>query len=179
MYGIPERSRIFATFRAGLVALAVLGGPGAPLSSQAQVIETQITPLNPLDRQYMERQREVITEMTLRYYGGVCCRSEVELDYLQRLLDDGRVRDNDVEMLQAMGVLMGDLLARELDLQWVVYEDAKGRSRALQLDDTDNFLFPVTMISRRRQGGDRTPVAEIYAAAYEAMEAARPPLPFE
>lgn len=74
---------------------------------------------------------------------------------------------------------MGDLLAAELDLHWVVYEDAKGRSRALRLDETDNYLFPVTMISRRRQAGDETPVAEIYTGAVAAMETARPPLPFE
>jgi len=169
---VPRRARTIA--RVLTLALA-----GLSMGSGAQVLETQVSPLNPLDRQYMERQRQLITEMTLRSYGGRCCRNEAELDYLQRLLDDGRVGAQEPEALQAMGVLLGDLLAQELDLHWVVYEDAKGRSRALRLGETDNYLFPVTMISRRRIGGDRTPVADIYAAAVEAMEAARPPLPFE
>ena len=155
------------------LTLAVL----APAS--AQLPETRITPLTPLDRQYMDRQRELINELTLSNYGGRCCRREADLDYLQRLLNDRIVLGDQTEELQAMGVLLGDLLASELDLHWVVYEDAKGRSRALQLDATDNFLFPVTMISRRREADDRTPVVEIYRGAVDALEAARPPLPFQ
>lgn len=138
-----------------------------------------VSDLNAIDLRYMERQRQLATELTLRHYGGLCCRNDRELDYLQRLLDDGHVRREDAEALQAMGVVLGDLLAAELDLEWVVYEDAKGRSRALRLDATDNYLFPVTMISRRREAGDLTPVAEIYAGALAAMDAARPPRPFE
>lgn len=149
------------------------------MPAAAQLLEKRITPLSALDRQYMDQQRQLINELTLRNFGGRCCRREADLDHLQRLLDDRIVTGEQTEELQAMGIVMGDLLAAELDLEWVVYEDAKGRSRALRLDETDNFLFPVTMISRRREAGDRTPVQEIYRKAVEAMEAARPPLPFQ
>ncbi|GEM_PF-1268273 len=145
----------------------------------AQLLENLVTPLEALDRQYMDLQRQRINELTLRYYGGRCCRMETELDYLQRLLDDRYVAAEQTLELQAMGVLLGDLLVSELDLRWVVYEDAKGRSRALQIDDSDNYLFPVTMISRRWEVGDRMSVADIYANAVAAVESARPPLPFE
>ncbi len=150
-----------------------------PFASAQNGDEILISPLNPLDRQYMDAQRQYITELTLRHYGGRCCRSSSELDYLQRLLDDGIVTGNDREALQAMGILLGDLLATELDLQWVVYEDRQGRSRALRLDETDNYLFPVTMISRRREADDRTPVEAIYRKAVDDLEAVRPPLPFQ
>ena len=142
-------------------------------------MENRVTALNPLDRQYMDVQRESLNELTLRYYGGRCCRSQAELSYLQRLLDDGHVQGHQTQELQAMGVALGDLLARELDMQWVVYEDIKGRSRALRLGETENYLFPVTMIARRHEGGDKTPVVDIYRQAYEAIEAVRPPLPFQ
>ena len=156
-----------------VLALACL----APATAQPP--EKRISALSPLDRQYMEQQRQLVNELTLANYGGRCCRREADLDYLQRLLDDRLVTGDQTQELQAMGLVMGDLLAAELDLHWVVYEDAKGRSRALQLDETDNFLFPVTMISRRREAGDLTPVLEIYRGAVEALEAARPPLPFQ
>lgn len=166
---------------AGLTALIVLllGGPAAQAQVSDPLLEKRVTALEPLDRQYMDRQRQRIDELTLRHYGGRCCRSEFDLDYLQRLLDDRHVRAEHTLELQGMGVLMGDLLAAQLDLNWVVYEDAKGRSRALQLAQTDNFLFPVTMISRRREAGDTTSIAAIYRGAVAAMQAARPPLPFE
>ncbi|WP_439102524.1 DUF3806 domain-containing protein [Congregibacter sp.] len=147
--------------------------------ASAQLIDKRVTALNPLDRQYMDVQRQTLNELTLRYYGGRCCRSEAELDYLQRLLDDGHVGPDQTRELQAMGVALGDLLATELDMYWVVYEDIKGRSRALRLGETENYLFPVTMIARRHESGDKTPVADIYQQAYEAIEAVRPPLPFE
>ena len=173
-------------FRTGLLAIVLCTGLFVELGSDVAIAqetplepEQRVSPLNSIDREYMESQRQRITELTLRHYGGLCCRSEAELAYLQRLLDDGRVRGDEREALQAMGVLLGDLLASELDLDWVVYEDAKGRSRALRLGATNNFLFPVTMISRRREAGDTTPVSEVYAGAVAAMEAARPPLPFE
>lgn len=165
---------------AGLTALILLlGGPAAQAQVSDPLLEKRVTALEPLDRQYMDRQRQRIDELTLRHYGGRCCRSEFDLDYLQRLLDDRHVRAEHTLELQGMGVLMGDLLAAQLDLNWVIYEDAKGRSRALQLAQTDNFLFPVTMISRRREAGDTTSIAAIYRGAVAAMQAARPPLPFE
>lgn len=144
----------------------------------AQLLDKRISALNPLDRQYMNTQRQLLNELTLRYYGGRCCRSQSELGYLQRLVDDGHVQPDQTRELQAMGVALGDLLATELDMQWVIYEDIQGRSRALRLGETDNYLFPVTMIARRREGGDLTSVAEIYRKAYDAIEAVRPPLPF-
>ena len=161
-------------FLATLILL-LLGGA----ASNAQLLEKRVTALEPLDHQYMDRQRQRINELILRHYGGRCCRSELDLDYLQRLLDDRHVSAEQTLELQGMGVLMGDLLATELDLDWVVYEDSKGRSRALQLDETDNFLFPVTMISRRREAGASTDVAAIYRGVLEAVETARPPRPFE
>lgn len=127
----------------------------------------------------MDTQRDALNELTLRYYGRRCCRSQTELDYLQRLLNDGHVQASQTKELQAMGVALGDLLASELDMEWVVYEDIQGRSRALRLGETENYLFPVTMIARRYSAGDTTPVAEIYTSAYEAIEAVRPPLPFQ
>jgi hypothetical protein len=160
------------------IALALLALLFA-LPGFGQIEEKFIGPLSALDRQYMDQQRQRIRELTLRHYGGQCCRREAELDYLQRLLDDRHVTADQRELLQAMGILLGDLLAEELDLDWVIYEDARGRSRALQIDESDNFVFPVTMISRRWEVGDRKPVSAIYGDAVEAIKIARPPLPFQ
>ena len=78
-----------------------------------------------------------------------------------------------------MGVIMGDLLAADLDMHWIVYEDKIGRSRALRYRDTEEYLFPVTMISRRREAGNNTPVVDIYEKARAIIIDTRPPLPFQ
>ncbi len=78
-----------------------------------------------------------------------------------------------------MGVIMGDLLAADLGLHWVIYEDRLGRSRALRYKETDNFLFPITMISRRREVDNRSSVSEIYRKAVDAISPAIPKLPYQ
>jgi hypothetical protein len=66
--------------------------------------------------------------------------------------------------VQALGVVFGDLLVKEFGLQWVSYEDELGASKALRWRTTDNFIFPVTVFSKRVQFGERIKVAEIYSA---------------
>jgi len=56
----------------------------------------------------------------------------------------------------------------------VIYKDKLGRSHALQYRDSDNYLFPITMISRRREADNLKPVADIYAKAESAIRAVIP-----
>ena len=140
----------------------------------------RIGELSYLDRQYMHQQRELLADLVSREYGRQFNgQRDNDLQLMQRLLDDRVVRNEQTRELQAMGVIMGDLLAAELGLHWVVYEDRLGRSRALRYNSSDSYLFPITMISRRREVDNRTPVAEIYDKAVQSMRAAIPQLPFQ
>ena len=67
----------------------------------------------------------------------------------------------------------------DLGLHWVVYQDSMGRTRALRDGESDTYLFPITMISRRREVDNRTSVAEIYGKARDIVLDSRPPLPFQ
>ena len=98
---------------------------------------------------------------------------------LQRLLDEGVVGPEQREELQAMGIVLGDILAAELGMDWVIYEDKLGRSRALRLGETDNYLFPATMISRRREAGNEETVRDIYDRAHAAITARLPRQPYQ
>lgn len=150
-----------------------------PAAAQAPVLP-QVEQLSVLDRQYMTQQRSLLQDLAERHLGrSFSGERERDLAILQDLLDNGVVRADQTRELQAMGVILGDLLARDLDMHWVVYLDEVGRSRALRLRDTDNFLFPITMISRRREAGNETPVAEIYRKARGIIENVREPLPFQ
>ena len=82
----------------------------------------------------------------------------------QQMIDRKLVEADDVKGWQAIGVLLGDVLANELDLHWVSYEDELGTSRALRWRNTDNFVFPITLLSRRLQFRQAANVAEIFAA---------------
>lgn len=142
--------------------------------------ELIVSNLTQIDLQYMQQQRVLLGDLTARHYGSQFNGSrDNDLGLLQRLLDQELVRNDQTRELQAMGVIMGDLLAAELGMEWVVYEDRLGRSRALRYKETDSYLFPVTMISRRRAVDNRTPVTDIYRKALDTMGAVIPPLPFQ
>ena len=142
--------------------------------------EPLIAELTYLDRQYLSQQRSLLTELTARNFGRhFNGQRDNDLELLQRLLDNKLVRPEQVQELQAMGVIMGDLLAAELDLRWVVYQDKLGRSRALADDVTGTYLFPITMISRRREVENLTPVNAIYTQARKTVVESRPLLPYQ
>lgn len=147
--------------------------------SQAQQ-EFRISKLTNVDLEFMAQQRTLLADIAARNLGRQFQgQRQRDLDLLQALLDKRLVRREQTRELQAMGVVMGDLLATELDMHWVIYEDSVGRSRALRYKESDDFLFPMTMISRRREAGNHTTVAAIYQKAYDIIAERKPALPFQ
>ena len=157
-----------------LVLLACWASPGSLAQQTAQIEE-----LSSIDIQFMAQQRNALRDLAAtrlgRQFSGDRDR---DLDLLQTLLDKQLVRPVQTRELQAMGVVMGDLLSVEFDLHWVIFEDAMGRSRALRYRETDNVLFPITMISRRREVDNQTTVTDIYQKASTIITNSRPALPF-
>ncbi len=136
--------------------------------------------LTRIDNDYLDSQRESIDDLARRRLGRqINGQAANDIDVLQVLLDRRLVRSDDTRTLQAMGIVLGDLLAEELGLKWIIYEDRLGRSRALSATRTDELLFPVTMISRRAEADASVDVEAIYDSAVEHMQAFLPPKPFQ
>lgn len=137
---------------------------------QPSEIEQRIEPLSAIDRQFMTNQRRDVEALANLLGQRLTGDPTRDLGTLQAILDRGLVGPDDVLQLQALGIVLGDLLAQTLDMDWVIYRDRAGRSRALRYRELDIFLFPVTMISRRREAGNLKPVSEIYRDAVAATE---------
>lgn len=135
------------------------------LTPALQAQEWSTEPLSPIDQQYMETQRERVNDLAMRHLNQKLARDKSDLKLLQELLDKGVVRSDDSETLQAMGLIMGDMLKQEHGLLWIIYIDKLGRSRALEVPGTREYLFPITMISRRAEVGSAVDVAALYAKA--------------
>jgi hypothetical protein len=145
-----------------------------------QEAEPRISQLSVIDRDFMEDQREAVDERARSALGRqIRGEKDNDLDILQLLLDRQLVKPDETVLLQGMGVVMGDLLAGELGMDWVIYEDKLGRSRALRFGLGDHFLYPVTMISRRYEVGAPVDVRAIYHKAVELMRPHLPPRPFQ
>jgi len=166
--------------RAFLPTFVLLAMLVAPASVLGQTKEPVIGELSYLDRHYMTQQRAAVMELTTGNLGRrINGDTDNDLELLQSLLDRDIVTPDMTRELQAMGIVLGDLLAKDLGMDWVVYEDPLGRSRALRYRDTDNYLFPATMIARRQEGGATTSIADIYRKAYLSIDTQREPLPFQ
>jgi hypothetical protein len=148
-------------------------------AAQAQ-IDPKVSPLTQIDRDFMESQRESVDELA-RVHLGRQIRGEKanDLEVLQQLLDRDAVQPDQTVLLQAMGVVLGDVLSAELDMPWVIYEDDIGRSRALRAGESEHFLFPVTMIARRVEAGAPVDVDAVYAKAVSLIEPHLPARPFQ
>ncbi|MGQ9424572.1 DUF3806 domain-containing protein [Gilvimarinus sp. F26214L] len=122
------------------------------------------------DKNEMQRRVEAVELLGQRHYGQSLRNDVSDLRLLQRIANDKLIKQSDTERLQALGVVLGNTLERELGLEWKVYNDEVGRSRALCVPDTEHCLFPITMLSRRLEVGLGVNVQRIYNEAVETID---------
>ena len=113
---LPGLSWVFLSFVFFVATLTVQ-------TAHSSDLEVQIRPLSAIDKQYMEQQRATVEGLANRLgrrLSGVPAR---DLDTLQIIIDRRWIDQEDAKTQQAMGIVFGDLLAKELSFDWVVYRD--------------------------------------------------------
>jgi hypothetical protein len=154
----------------GLLALLVL--PLFPAQAQAPPDKREILPLGEQDQRKLEKQRSVVMKLSRRHVGSpIRGGSMDDLRVLQELLDRRVVGRNQVYELQAMGVALGDVMANNLGLHWVVVDDRYGRSRALASGEGEDVVFPITMISKRVAAGIPVEIHKLYESIASSFAA--------
>lgn len=130
----------------------------------------KVSEMNWADKNDLARKEQAVEQLGQRHFGQSLRNNKSDLQLLQRIANEQLIRQNDVEKLQALGAVLGNVLRDELGLEWKVYEDARGRSRALCVSNTEHCLFPLTMLSRRLEVGLKVDVDRIYADALAAID---------
>jgi len=132
-----------------------------------------------MDRLYMERQVDSIDEMARTRLGTQVRGNLSDLDLIQSIINRDMIKQNDTEALQALGAVMGRVLVADLpSLEWKIYIDAVGRSRALCVKGTEHCLFPITMLSRRMETGLKPDAHKVYEDAIGLIEEHLPHAPY-
>jgi len=85
-----------------------------------------------------------------------------KLGLLRALLENKVFSPEQTYELQSMGVVLGDVFAQDLGMEWIVVEDSFGRTLALRYPNTTIILYPITMISKRIEAGERVDVFDMY-----------------
>lgn len=142
-----------------LLLLLIVSVSQAVAQEQSDI---RIEELRWVDTGYLQRQRALVDEMSRSEFGTPLRGDKRDLRLLQRILDQDLVKQVDLIKQQALGVALGDIYVSDLRLEWVVYEDAEGKSRAVCLPNTQFCLFPITMISKRATLGAKPDVQALY-----------------
>ena len=122
-----------------------------------------IKELNVGQMEIMNAQRRSVRELFIRKLGILSLKGDKrDLPILQQLVDRRLVHKREVKEWQAIGVYFGDILVREFGLHWVVYEDKLGVSKALRWRSTENYVFPVTLFSKRNHFNEKIVMEDIY-----------------
>ena len=135
-----------------------------------------------LGQQYsLDSQRRAMMDLIARRLGILTLKGDSsDLRVLQKMIDRGIVRKQDVRGLQGLGILFGDLLANKYGLTWVSYEDDIGLSKALRWKKTENYVFPVSLFSKRAHFKEEIKMGIVFEdlsadiEAFIAYEKARP-----
>jgi len=132
-------------------------------------------------RYSLDTQRRETMDLIARRLGILNLKgNKSDLKVLQNLVDRKAIGRDDVRGLQSLGIVFGDVLVNEYGLGWVSYTDDIGTSKALRWKKTENYVFPVTLFSKRvqfKENINMTAVFEEIGAEVErfiAYEAARP-----
>lgn len=142
-------------------------GFGNQPKAKSRVIMAKLVPV---EVNQLNAQERVIDQLARRHLGSQVRHNRTDLDMLQRMADRKIIKQSDSAKLQAMGVVMGKLLEKELGLVWMSYHDEVGYSRALCVVNTEHCLFPITMLSRRLEVGLTVNVKKIYADAVALID---------
>ena len=126
-------------------------------------MEQTVTPLSPADEAPLAAQRAVCEA----YLGNDASRANYatpagKLGLIRALLAHDVFRPEQTYELQCLGVVLGDALAQELGLRWVMVDDESGRDPALQVPGTTVLLFPLTMLAKRIERGEAVDVFELF-----------------
>ncbi len=156
-----------------LIIFSVLA---APASAEEKVT---IEELNWLDNSYLEKQVERIDELGRSEFGTPVRGDKSDLELLQRIIYRGLVPKDDSLRLQALGVVLGNVMVAEFGLEWKKYSDRIGTSRAACIPGTQECVFPVTMLSRRMEVGLMPDVKRIYSEVQEMIKPFQPKLPYQ
>ena len=132
--------------------------------------DVQVHKFEESDKYYLSLAIERINEKSQRYFGtSLKNKRNYDLKLLQQIFDLEYKGKYNKKTWQDMGVVLGEILIQNNPVNWVIYTDSLGKSRALQIKSSFNFLFPITMISRRAEAGIKVNIIDLYAIAEEKI----------
>jgi hypothetical protein len=123
------------------------------------------------DIKQIAEQAVRVGQLAIEHLGADMSGDQSDLDILQRLLDSGKIAADATFDLQCMGIVFGMRVCEASEgIDWAIVEDEYGRDPALRYLDTSLLVFPLTMISKRVEDGEKVDVRELFDGLLEQLE---------
>lgn len=148
---------------------------GLFLSVAVAATPTKITELSARDTQRLSQGRMLVQ----RYLPDEDSRKlyqtpEGKLGTLRAILGLETQAAGKKDLLEALGVVLGDTFVQDMGFHWVAVENESGRHLGIRLGRRSIILYPLDMISKRVTRGERVDIVDLYndlAADVEEMMA--------
>jgi hypothetical protein len=112
----------------------------------------------------LETQREWVRALLKGFGSDVRLTASVDdIPTLHSLISEGPYTSDASSELFVFGVVFGDILAHELDLEWVVVEDEQGVDFALLARQSSVCVFPCDMLLKRIEAGEQADSIDLAA----------------
>ena len=134
----------------------------------------KITALTEADEKRLQDQRAVVEKFLPEDSSRLNYKKTAgKLGLLRAILDRKLFKPTQTYELQCLGIVLGDAFVQELKMEWVMVEDEHGRDPAVRLPKTSIILFPLIIISKRVERGEKVDVFDLFngvAANVEQMQ---------
>ncbi len=133
--------------------------------------EQKITALTEADQKRLRDQRAVVehylrNEDSKKKYKTVAGKVGI----IRAILQADVFKRNQTYELQCLGIILGDALVQEMGMEWIMVEDEYGRDPAIRMPKTTIIVFPMTMILKRVERGDKVDVFELFNGVAAQVE---------
>jgi hypothetical protein len=135
----------------------------------------KITPLTEADWQRLQKQSALVENFLADDRSRKKFQTAAgKLGTIRAILGANVFQANQKYELQCLGIVLGDAFVLELSMEWVMVEDEYGRDPALKLPGSSIILYPLTMISRRIERGEKVEIFEFFNSVLAQIAQIKP-----
>ena len=93
-----------------------------------------------------------------------------KLGLLRAMLEKNVFKPTQTYELQCMGIVFGDVFVQQLGMEWVTVEDENGANPAVRMPGSTVIIFPLTMISKRVERGEKVDVFDLFSGIADQVD---------
>jgi hypothetical protein len=123
----------------------------------------EVSELSPDDLAWLQRAEDHISRLLqTRYEEAQLNRTQADLILRQRLIDERRIKPEQVLEAQCIGFVLGNVIASHTPKKWKRVKNEYGDMLALVDPATGFTLYPLTMITKRLDGRREVDLPALY-----------------